>query len=369
MPKNVLFVICLLLAALLLTACGGAQTAEPTAEPAAEAQSEAAAEVEAEPAALRKITLMLDYTPNTNHTGFYVAESLGYYSDAGLDVEIIEPGDNATATMVAAGKADFGVSYQEDTTYALTSEEPLPIKAIAAIIQHNTSGFVSLKAANINSPKDFAGKTYAGWGAPSEEAVIKAVMQADGGDFSQLTIVGADGSGFASLSADTDAGKVNILWEFYGWGVTRGLMDGFDLNYMPCTDLDERLDYYTPLIITNNDLIASDPDLIKAFMSATKKGYEYAIANPDEAAKLLHDTALPDTDLEFLTKSQQYLSGEYAKDAASWGVMNDTVWDNYTDFMKEYGLIDHTIPASDQYTNEFVKQDDETVCSGPDACL
>lgn len=369
MPKNVLFVICLLFAALLLTACGGAQTAEPTAEPAAEAQSEAAAEVEAEPAALRKVTLMLDYTPNTNHTGFYVAESLGYYSDAGLDVEIIEPGDNATATMVAAGKADFGVSYQEDTTYALTSEEPLPIKAIAAIIQHNTSGFVSLKAANINSPKDFAGKTYAGWGAPSEEAVIKAVMQADGGDFSQLTIVGADGSGFASLSADTDAGKVNILWEFYGWGVTRGLMDGFDLNYMPCTDLDERLDYYTPLIITNNDLIASDPDLIKAFMSATKKGYEYAIANPDEAAKLLHDTALPDTDLEFLTKSQQYLSGEYAKDAASWGVMNDTVWDNYTDFMKEYGLIDHTIPASDQYTNEFVKQDDETVCSGPDACL
>ncbi len=351
MRKNVLFVICLLLAALLLTACAQKQTAEPTAEAAAEAQSEAAAE----PAALRKVTLMLDYTPNTNHTGFYVARALGYYSDAGLEVEIIEPGDNATATMVAAGKADFGVSYQEDTTYALTSEEPLPIKAIAAIIQHNTSGFVSLKDANINSPKDFEGKTYAGWGAPSEEAVIKAVMQADGGDFSKLTIVGADGSGFASLSADTDDGKVNIQWEFYGWAVTRGLMDGYDLNYLPCTALDERLDYYTPLIITNNELIASDPDLIKAFMSATKKGYEYAIANPDDAAQILHDTALPDTDLEFLTKSQQYLSGEYAKDAESWGVMSDKVWDNYTDFMNEYGLIDHTIPASDQYTNDFVK--------------
>ena len=340
MNKKFLLVICMLLAALALTACASNQSAETAAEPAAD---------------LKKVTLMLDYTPNTNHTGFYVARELGYYTEAGLDVEIIEPGDNATATMVAAGKADFGVSYQEDTTYALTAEEPLPIKAIAAIIQHNTSGFVSLKAANINSPKDFEGKTYAGWGAPSEEAVIKAVMQADGGDFSKLTIVGADGSGFASLSADTDAGKVNIQWEFYGWAVTRGLMDGYDLNYMPCTELDERLDYYTPLIITNNDLIASDPELIKAFMDATKKGYEYAIANPDEAAKILHDTALPDTDMEFLTKSQEYLSGEYAKDAESWGVMTDQVWDNYTNFMLEYGLIDHAVPASDQYTNEFVK--------------
>ena len=339
MNKKILLV-CTLLAALALTACASNQSAETAAETSAD---------------LKKVTLMLDYTPNTNHTGFYVARELGYYTEAGLDVEIIEPGDNATATMVAAGKADFGVSYQEDTTYALTAEEPLPIKAIAAIIQHNTSGFVSLKAANINSPKDFEGKTYAGWGAPSEEAVIKAVMQADGGDFSKLTIVGADGSGFASLSADTDAGKVNIQWEFYGWAVTRGLMDGYDLNYMPCTELDERLDYYTPLIITNNDLIASDPELIKAFMNATKKGYEYAGANPDEAAKILHDTALPDTDMEFLTKSQEYLSGEYAKDAESWGVMTDKVWDNYTNFMLEYGLIDHAVPASDQYTNEFVK--------------
>ncbi len=340
MNKKFLLVICMLFAVLMLAACGSNQSAEPTAEPSAD---------------LKKVTLMLDYTPNTNHTGFYVAQSLGYYTEAGLDVEIIEPGDNATATMVAAGKADFGVSYQEDTTYALTAEEPLPIKAIAAIIQHNTSGFVSLKDADINSPKDFEGKTYAGWGAPSEEAVIKAVMQANGGDFSKLTIVGADGSGFASLSADADAGKVNIQWEFYGWAVTRGLMDGYDLNYLPCTELDERLDYYTPLIITNNDLIASDPEMIKAFMDATKKGYEYAIANPDEAAKILHDTALPDTDMEFLTKSQEYLSGEYAKDAESWGVMTDKVWDNYTNFMLEYGLIDHTIPASDQYTNEFVK--------------
>ena len=304
---------------------------------------------------LKKVTLMLDYTPNTNHTGFYVARELGYYADAGLDVEIIEPGDNATTTMVAVGKADFGVSYQEDVTYALTAEEALPIKTVAAIIQHNTSGFVSLKDAGIHSPKDFEGKVYAGWGAPSEEAVIQAVMQADGADIGNLTIVGADGSGFASLSAETGSNKVNIQWEFYGWAVMRGLMDGYELDYMACSDLDERLDYYTPLIITNDDLIASDPETVRLFVQATKQGYEYAIEHPDEAAEILQESALPDVSLEFLTASQEYLSSEYARDAESWGVMTDTVWDNYTNFMYDYQLIDHTIPASDQYTNEFVQ--------------
>lgn len=304
---------------------------------------------------LTTVKLMLDYAPNTNHTGLYVAQNKGYFEEQGLKVEIIEPGDNATTSMVAAGKADFGVSYQEDVTYALTSEDPLPIKAIGTIIQHNTSGFVSLKAAGINSVKDFEGKTYAGWGAPSEEAVINAVMQKDGADFNKLTLVGSDGSGIPGLSEIAGANKVNLLWEFYGWAVTNATMNGYELNFMPLNELDERLDYYTPLLITNNDKIEKDPETVKKFMAATKKGYEFAIENPKESAKILHDVALPDTDLAFLEASQEYLSAEYAKDAPSWGVMKDSVWNNYTQFMFEYGLINQEIEASKMYTNEFVE--------------
>lgn len=304
---------------------------------------------------LTKVTLMLDYTPNTNHTGFYVAKNKGYYKEAGLDVDIIEPGDNATTSMVAAGKADFGISYQEDVTYALTSEDPLPIKTIATIIQHNTSGFVSLKSANINSVKDFEGKTYAGWGAPSEEAVIKAVMNEAGADFSKLNIVGSDGSGIAGLSDEVGKNKVNLGWEFYGWAIIKALQDGYDLNYMPLADLDNRLDYYTPVIITNKKMIKKNSDTVKKFMEATKKGYEYAIDHPSKAAEILHEDALSDTDLKFLKESQKYLSSQYAKDADSWGVMKDSVWDNYTDFMYETGLISQKIDAKGQYTNEFVK--------------
>ena len=225
----------------------------------------------------------------------------------------------------------------------------MPIKAIATIIQHNTSGFVSLKKENIKSPKDFEGKVYAGWQAPSEEAVIKAVMNKANADFKKLTMVGADGSGFAALGK-----KVDIQWEFEGWAVIKGRMDGYDVNYMPLKDLDKRLDYYTPVIITNEKMLKEDPETVQKFMNAVKKGYEYAIDHPEESAEIMKKI-LPDTDVAFLKESQKYLSAEYRKDAKTLGVMKDEVWDNYTDFMYEYKLIDKKIKASEQYTNEFVK--------------
>ena len=298
----------------------------------------------------KEVTRVLDYVPNTNHTGIYVAQNKGYFEEEGLKVNIIEPGDNNTsAALVAAGKGQFGISYQEDVTYALTAEEPMPIKAIATIIQHNTSGFVTLKDSGITSPKDFEGKTYAGWQSLSEEAVIKAVMNNAGADFDKLTMVGADGSGLSQLNSGID-----ILWEFKGWAIIKAEMEGMEFNYMPLNTLDERLDYYTPVVITNNDMIENDPETVQKFMNAVKKGYEFAIDNPDEAAEILHEY-IPDYDLDFLKESQAYLSAEYAKDADSWGVMKDSVWDGYTDFMYENGLISKKITAGEQYTNEFLK--------------
>lgn len=299
---------------------------------------------------VKEVTLILDYLPNTNHTGIYVAEKNGYFKEAGLKVNIIEPGDNETsATLVAANKGEFGVSYQEDVTYARSAKEPLPIRAIATIMQHNTSGFVSLKSANINTVKDFEGKVYAGWQAPSEEAVIQSIMKKGNADFSKLTMVGADGSGFAALGNGVD-----LQWDFEGWAVLKGRLDGYDLNYIPLKDLDERLDYYTPLFITNEKMIENDPQTVSAFVQAVKKGYEYAIANPKEAAEILHEV-IPDTDMEFLTQSQAFLSQQYQADAKAWGVMKDEVWDRYTQFMNESGLIEQMISADQQYTNEFVQ--------------
>lgn len=298
---------------------------------------------------LKEVTLILDYVPNTNHSGIYVAQKLGYFEAEGLKVNIIEPSDATSTTLVGVGQGEFGISYQEDVTYALASKEPLPIKAIATVIQHNTSGFVSLKEANITSAKDFEGKVYAGWQAPSEEAVIKAVMEKEGADFSKLTMIAADGSGLASLGKSVD-----IYWDFEGWATLKARMDGYDLNYIPCYELDERLDYYTPVVIANTKVIDEDPQTVQKFMNAMKKGYEYAIDHVDETTDIMAEV-LPDYDIEFLKASQTFLSSQYSLDSDTWGVMKDEVWDNYTSFMYEAGLIENKITADKQYTNEFVK--------------
>ena len=117
-----------------------------------------------------KITILLDWVPNTNHTGLFVAKDLGYYDEEGLEVEIIQPGDGGTAQLIGAGTGEFGISYQEDVTAARAQD--IPVVAIAAIIQHNTSGFASLKTSNITTPADFVGKTYGCWGSPSDMSLI-----------------------------------------------------------------------------------------------------------------------------------------------------------------------------------------------------
>lgn len=323
MKKSISLLLCLLI---MLT---GAALAQPEAE---------------------KVTVILDYVINTNHTGMYVALDKGWYEQAGLDVEIVEPTEGATATLIAVGKGEFGISYQEDVTMALASEEPLPIRAVAAVIQHNTSGFATWTGKDITSVEDFAGKTYAGWGGPGESAALEAVMTDAGVDFSTLNMVISDGAGFASLEGDVD-----IMWFYEAWDNIKCELAGFDINYMPVRDLDERLDFYTPVIITSLDMIENRPETVRKFLEATSRGYEYAIENPQECAELLAKYA-PDYDMELLSRSQAYLADKYAEDAQRWGEMKDEVWDNYTGFMLEYGIIDKAIDASECYTNEFLPE-------------
>ncbi len=325
----------------------GAETAAGAGEAEESAGAEAAADGE-ETDSLEDVTVILDYVANTNHTGMYVALDQGYYEEQGLNVNIVEPTEGATATLVAVGKGDFGISYQEDVTIALASEDPLPIRAIAALIQHNTSGFATYADKNITSVKDFEGKTYAGWGGPGESAVLNAVMTQAGADFSKLNIVTSDGAGFAALKD-----QVDIMWFFEAWDNVKCELADFPINYTPVRDLDERLDYYTPVIIASEETLEQKPEMVRRFLAATEKGYLYAIENPEESAEILHKYT-PDYDMELLSRSQAYLTDKYMEDSETWGTMKDSVWDNYTDFMVEYGVIDKDIPAADCYTNEFL---------------
>jgi ABC-type nitrate/sulfonate/bicarbonate transport system substrate-binding protein len=300
---------------------------------------------------LQKVTVILDWTPNTNHTGLYIAQEKGYYKELGLDVEIIQPSEGSSLQLLAAGKGDFAVSYQEDLTYARTSDSPLPVKAIAAIIQHNTSGFASPKEKGIESVKDFENKVYGGWGSPSEEAILKAVMEKNGADFSKLKMVDAGTEDFFIATKN----NLDFEWTFEAWTNIEAKLRGFDINYIAVKDLDPALDYYTPIIAATEDTINNKKDLAKKFMEATTKGYEEAIANPEESAKLLV-SKVPEISEELAIESQKYLVDKYMEDTKVWGEMKDSVWDNYTKFLYNNKLINKEIKASEAYTNEFLSK-------------
>lgn len=300
--------------------------------------------------ALRHVTVLLDWTPNTNHTGVYVARDLGYYKSEGLEVEIVQPSEGGAAQLVAAGKGDFGFSYQEEMTIARTSG--LPVKALAAVIQHNTSGFASPVSKGIKRPKDFEGKIYGGWGSPAEEAMLKAVMRQDGGDFSKVQMVNIGTADFfASVQKNVD-----FAWIFWGWDGIAAELKGVPLNFIRLRDYNDALDFYSPVIIASDKTVKNDPELVKRFMKATSRGYQYCISHPEQAGEILLKS-VPELNRKLVLASQKYLAGEYQADAPGWGWMDESRWKKYADWMYGQGLIKKPLDCRAVFTNDFLPKE------------
>ena len=113
------------------------------------------------------ITVVLDWTPNTNHTGIFAAEAMGYFEEAGIKVQIVQSPEDSAEALVASGKAQFGVSFQDSLAPAFASASPLPVTAVAAVVQHNTSGIVSRAGEGMDTPRGLEGKKYATWDTPN----------------------------------------------------------------------------------------------------------------------------------------------------------------------------------------------------------
>ena len=305
----------------------------------------------AESKELKKVTFVLDYVPNTNHTGIYLANKLGFFKEEGLELEIVQPPQDGAESLVAAGKAQFGVSYQDTIAPAYAQEAPIPVTHIAALIQHNTSGIITLKDKKVTSPKGMEGLRYATWDNPTEQAIIKSVVEKDGGDFKKVNMVPSSTTDvFTGLKTDMDA-----VWIFYAWDGIAAKVKGIDTNYFAFKDIDPIFDYYTPTLITSNALIEKDPDLVKAFLRAAKKGYEYAIQKPEESANIMVELN-PEIDKEIAIESQKYLAKEYVADAKRWGEFDSERWNRFYAWLHENKLIEKEIPKDFGFTNEFLPE-------------
>lgn len=294
----------------------------------------------------QKITLVLDWYPNTNHTGLYVALEKGFFKEEGLEVSIVQPMKLSTEQLVAIGNGEFGVSFQEYVTYARA--EGLPIVSIASIVQHNTSGFAWLKG-TMNSPKDWEGKVYGGWGTELEEAVIRTIAKKYGIDPAKIKVQDV---GQLDFVTGLKQKVFDFQWVFYGWSVIGAKVQGVEIDFIYMKDIDEVFDYYTPVIITSEKIIKEAPDLVRKFLRAVKKGYLYAVENPIESARILLKYA-PELDEKLVIESQKYLSAKYIEDAPKWGYQDPKVWRRFYEWMKDNGLIGE-LEIEKAFTNEFL---------------
>ena len=324
--KRLPVILTLVIAILVLTGCGSPEEEE-----------------------LTPVTIMLDWVPNTNHTGIFVAEANGYFEDAGLDVRIIQPGEVYAEAAVVSSVADFGISFQEQVTLARADD--VPIVSVAAVLQHNTSGFASLSEINVTDPSDFEGLRYGSFGSPFEIPTLKVLMECAGGDFTKLEIVN---TGYADPLALLSERKTDLGWIFCGWQAFQAEQQDIDISVVMMKDWFDCIpDYYTPVVITSEELITSKPEVVRNFCKALSRGYEFAIKNPDDAADLLL-SAVPELDPELVKASQNWLSKYYRAEAPRWGEQKETVWQGYADWMVENGILSTSISGKDAFTNEFL---------------
>jgi ABC-type nitrate/sulfonate/bicarbonate transport system substrate-binding protein len=302
-----------------------------------------------QPAEAEHAVLSLDWVPNTNHTGFYVALDKGWYAEEGIDLEIQIPSDPAAALkQVAAGNTEFGVSFQEEVT--VSRSNGLPVVSIAAILQHNTSAFAALASSGIQSAADFEGKTYASYALPIERPILEGLMGCAGADAGTVEFVDVGFDAFPALLA----GQVDLAWIYEGWDGIQAQIKGVELATVPlygsCLP-----DYYTPVIIAGESTIAEQSDLVRRFLAATSRGYVYAAEHPDEAAEILLKYS-PESDPDLVRASQTWLSPRYQDDATRWGEQEAEVWATFSAWMADHDLLAEPIDPEQAYTNEFLPE-------------
>lgn len=294
------------------------------------------------------VRVALDWTPNTNHTGLLVAQAEGFFEEVGLTLRLVEPDPTVAVPLVAIGRAEFGIASQEYVTMGRAAG--IPIVSIAALFPHNTSGFASAADRNIQSPSDFVGKTYAGWGSEMEELMIRTVMEADGASAADVSFLDI---GTIDFTTAIRLDVADFYWIFYGWQGVHAELLGIEFDFLALRDLAPVLDYYTPVLIASEDLIAEDPELVERFLFAVARGYVAAAEDPETAAEHLLAHA-PELDRELVLASQRWLAGETVNDVGLWGRQEASVWTDFAAWSLEKGLIDVAIDPPLAFTNAFL---------------
>ncbi|MEM1123985.1 MAG: ABC transporter substrate-binding protein [Bacteroidota bacterium] len=281
-----------------------------------------------------QLKIALDWTPNINHIGFYVAQEKGFYEEQGLSVELITPDhDNYAITpakKVELGIVDFALCPMESIISYQTKAKPFHLVAISSIFQYDLSAIATTKT--ITSPKDLDDKTYASYKARYEDGIVQAMIKNDGGQ-GNIKISYPDKLG---IWERVISGEADATWIFMNWEGVQAQAESLPLNYFKMADYD--IPYsYSPVIAANGNRAVTRQTVYARFLAATKAGYLFAKNNPQAAVELL-TPFVPEHDRSIDLVAALAMSAPAIGDAATWGRMETENVQTFLGWLKEHGL-------------------------------
>lgn len=317
-------------------------------------------------ASMRTVRLAPDWRPNTNHIGFYVAQAKGYYADEGLRLEILPfDGEAMPNRKIVTGDTEFGLMPQQ--SILSMRARGVDVVSVAALIQPNTTTLAVRAESGITRPRELAGRRYASYGTEFEVAMVEEMIRADSGVGAPALV---DAEKLDILTALFD-GTIDIAWGFYAWEGVQAELAGHTLRHFFVAQSGVPNEYF-PLLFTTHAYADREAALVRDFVRATGRGYQYAAAHPGEAAELFLASApadmLPGSARELVTRSLAWLAPRLAERVQTdnaprpWGWHDPQTWATFAAFIRRLAQ-EHNLsaPPTDAettgYTNEFVAND------------
>lgn len=282
---------------------------------------------------LDHFTVPLDWYPNANHAGLFLAQARGYYAAEGLEPEFYTPSDPTTVLQtVGAGRDAFGISYQTDVLLARAAG--VPVVSVLALVQQPLQGIMVLADSGITRPADLVGKTVGYAGIPSQEAFMETMLADDGATLAEVDLVNI---GF-DLVPGLVSGRVDgAMGSFWTHEPILAAQEGYETAMLKVDDWGVP-PYYELVIVASDADLAAQRERIEGFLRATRRGYEDAISDPAAALTALQ-AASPELDLPVETEGIQLLIPVWTDEEGHFGTQTAARWGDYAAWMSDHALI------------------------------
>ncbi|MEM6840688.1 MAG: ABC transporter substrate-binding protein [Bacteroidota bacterium] len=313
-----------------------------------------------------KLSLALDWSPNSLHAGYFVAEAQGLYKDESLDVTFINPEDDNYATTPAKKLANkevhLAITPSESVISFNTLKESIPLTAVAAALQKDASAIVVREDSTIERPAQLDGKVFASYNARFEDDIVRQLIKNDGGQGD----IQISNPAYLEMWRTVAYRSADAIWVFLPWEGPKAMVEQ-KLSFRSFVLSDYGIPYgYSPLLITHADFVSNEAEAIQAFLRAAEKGWRYVAENPEESAELLHEHFDHTNwqNLPMIKQSLQMLAPHILSEDGQWGFMDGTRWLDFVEWMIETKVLKDVngvpmnigqIDTSMFYTNDFFK--------------